>query len=60
MTSKTIPFVTVLIDRDNHERLIERVITSVLEQDKPMVSVEIFVAGGVPTFRTPENISLYC
>jgi hypothetical protein len=54
------PFVTVLIDRDNHERLIERVITSVLEQDKPMVSVEILVAGGVPTFRTPENISLYC
>jgi hypothetical protein len=38
--------VTVLIDRDNHERLIERVITSVLEQDKPMVSVEILVAGG--------------
>ena len=60
MTSKTMPFVTVLIDRDNHERLIERVITSVLEQDKPMVSVEILVAGGVPTFRTPENISLYC
>jgi hypothetical protein len=60
VTSKTIPFVTVLIDRDNHERLIERVITSVLEQDKPMVSVEIVVAGGVPTFRTPENISLYC
>jgi hypothetical protein len=60
VTSKTIPHVTVLIDRDNHERLIKRVITSVLEQDKPMVNVEILVAGGAPTFRAPENISLYC
>ena len=60
MTSKTIPFVTVLIDRDNHERLIERVITSVLEQDMPVDDVEILVAGDAPTVRTPENISLYC
>jgi hypothetical protein len=46
VTPKTIPRVTVLIDRDNHERLIERVITSVLDQDEPMVNVEILVAGG--------------
>jgi hypothetical protein len=60
VTSKTIPFVTLLIDRDNHERLIERVITSVLEQDMPVDDVEILVAGAAPTVRTPENISLYC
>jgi hypothetical protein len=38
--------VTVSIDTYNDERLIERVIISVLEQDKPMVNVEILVVGG--------------
>jgi hypothetical protein len=59
MTAKTIPHVSVLIDMYNHERFIERLITSVLEQGMPMDHVEILVAGGVPMFRSPENISLH-
>ena len=35
--------VSILIDTHNHGRFIERAITSVLEQDLPMVGVEILV-----------------
>jgi glycosyltransferase involved in cell wall biosynthesis len=46
--------VSVLIDTYNHERFIERAITSVLEQDIPMDDVEILVVDDGSTDRTPE------
>ena len=48
--------VSVLIDTYNHERFIERAITSVLEQDMPMDGVEIVVVDDGSTDRTPEII----
>jgi glycosyltransferase involved in cell wall biosynthesis len=48
--------VTVLIDTYNHERFIERAITSVLEQDMPLEDVEILVVDDGSTDRTPELI----
>jgi len=48
--------VTVLIDTYNHERFIERAITSVLEQDMPMGNVEILIVDDGSTDRTPELI----
>ncbi len=50
------PFVTVLIDTYNHERFIERAITSVLEQDMPMDGVEILVVDDGSTDPTPEIV----
>ncbi len=50
------PRVTVLIDTYNHERFIERAITSVLEQDMPMDGVEILVVDDGSTDRTPELV----
>ena len=58
MTAKTRPHMGVLIDTYNHGRFVERVITSILEQDMRMDDVEILVADDAPTLRTPENISL--
>jgi len=46
--------VSVLIDTYNHERFIERAITSVLEQDMPMDGVEILVVDDGSADRTPE------
>ena len=46
--------VSVLIDTYNHERFIERAITSVLEQDMPMDDVEILVVDDGSTDRTSE------
>lgn len=50
------PYVSVLIDTYNHERFIERAITSVLEQDMPMDGVEILVVDDGSTDRTPDLI----
>ena len=48
------PFVSVLIDTYNHERFIERAITSVLEQDISMSDVEVVVVDDGSTDRTPD------
>jgi glycosyltransferase involved in cell wall biosynthesis len=50
------PNVSVLIDTYNHERFIERAITSVLEQDFPMDGVEIIVVDDASTDSTPDII----
>ncbi len=50
------PHVSVLIDTYNHERFIERAITSVLEQDMPMDGIEILVVDDGSTDRTPELV----
>jgi GT2 family glycosyltransferase len=50
------PYVSVLIDTYNHERFIERAITSVLEQDMPMDGVEILIVDDGSTDRTPEIV----
>ncbi len=47
---------TVLIDTYNHERFIERAITSVLDQDIPLDDIEILVVDDGSTDRTPELI----
>jgi glycosyltransferase involved in cell wall biosynthesis len=47
---------TVLIDTYNHERFIERAISSVLAQDMPMEDIEILVVDDGSTDRTPEII----
>jgi glycosyltransferase involved in cell wall biosynthesis len=56
MKAKTIPHVSVLIDTYNHERFIERAITSVLEQDLPMSDFEILVVDDGSTDRTAELV----
>ncbi len=48
--------VTVLIDTYNHERFIERSITSVLDQDMPLDDIEILVVDDGSTDRTPEIV----
>lgn len=53
------PRVTVLIDTYNHERFIERAITSVLEQDIPMDDVEILVVDDGSADRTPEVVRCF-
>jgi glycosyltransferase involved in cell wall biosynthesis len=59
MEAKAIPHVSVLIDTYNHERFIERAITSVLEQDMPMDGVEILVVDDGSTDRTPDIVRRY-
>ncbi len=56
MKANAIPHVSVLIDTYNHEHLIERAITSVLEQDMPMDDVEIIVVDDGSTDRTAEMV----
>jgi glycosyltransferase involved in cell wall biosynthesis len=56
MEAKAIPHVSVLIDTYNHERFIERAITSVLEQDRQMDGVEILVVDDGSTDRTPDIV----
>ena len=48
------PLISVLIDTYNHERFIEKAITSVLEQDFPAGDREIIVVDDGSTDRTPE------
>ena len=47
------PKITVLIDTYNHERFLERAITSVMEQDYPGDEVEILVVDDGSTDSTP-------
>ena len=56
METNNIPRVSVLIDTYNHERFIERAITSVLEQDLPMDGVEILIVDDGSTDRTPDIV----
>ena len=56
METNAIPRVTVLIDTYNHERFIERAISSVLDQDMPMDGVEIIVVDDGSTDRTPDIV----
>jgi glycosyltransferase involved in cell wall biosynthesis len=49
-------FVSVLIDTYNHERFIEKAITSVLGQDRPLDDVEIIVVDDGSTDRTTEIV----
>jgi glycosyltransferase involved in cell wall biosynthesis len=53
MTADFTPRVSVLIDTHNHERFIERALTSVLDQDMPMEGVEILVVDDGSTDGTP-------
>src|SRR5271167_1538342 len=48
------PFVSVLIDTCNHERFIEKAVTSVLEQDFSAAEREILVVDDGSSDRTPE------
>src|SRR5271170_6820100 len=49
-----LPLITALIDTCNHERFIERAISSVLEQDIPQDGLEILVVDDGSTDRTAE------
>jgi len=51
--------VSILIDTHNHGRIIERAITSVLEQDMPMDGVEILVVDDGSADRTPEIVRCF-
>ena len=50
------PLISVLIDTYNHERFIEKAITSVLEQDFPVADREIIVVDDDSGDRTPEIV----
>jgi glycosyltransferase involved in cell wall biosynthesis len=56
MEAKGTPRVTVLIDTCNHERFIERAISSVLEQGMSMDGVEILVVDDGSTDRTADLV----
>lgn len=53
------PKVTVLIDTFNHERFVERAITSAIEQDFPSSEVEILVVDDGSTDSTPEIVERF-
>ncbi len=53
------PKVTALIDTYNHERFVERAITSVLEQDFPSSDVEILVVDDGSTDATPAIVKRF-
>jgi len=48
------PFASILIDTYNHEKYIEKAVTSVLEQDFPTSDREVIVVDDGSTDRTPE------
>lgn len=51
--------ISVLIDTYNHERFIEKAITSVLRQDFPVSDREIIVVDDGSTDRTPEIVQRF-
>jgi cellulose synthase/poly-beta-1,6-N-acetylglucosamine synthase-like glycosyltransferase len=53
------PKVTVLIDTYNHERFVERAITSVIEQDFPPDEMEILVVDDGSTDATPAIVKRF-
>lgn len=53
------PYVTALIDTFNHERFIERAVTSVLEQDFPSSEMEVLVVDDGSTDATPEILARF-
>ena len=53
------PKVTVLIDTYNHERFVERAITSAIEQDFPANDVEILVVDDGSTDATPAIVKRF-
>ena len=53
------PFVSVLIDTYNHEKFIERAITSALEQNFSPADYEILVVDDGSTDRTPEIVKKF-
>jgi len=53
------PFISVLIDTYNHERFIERALTSVLSQDFPAEQREVLVVDDGSTDGTSEVLSKY-
>jgi glycosyltransferase involved in cell wall biosynthesis len=53
------PAVSVIVDTYNHEKFIERAITSVLEQDFPAANVEVLVVDDGSTDRTPEILKKF-
>ena len=53
------PKVTVLIDTYNHERFVERAITSAIEQDFPASDVEILVVDDGSTDATPAIVKRF-
>jgi glycosyltransferase involved in cell wall biosynthesis len=53
------PKVTVLIDTYNHERFVERAITSVIEQDFPPDAMEILVVDDGSTDATPAIVKRF-
>lgn len=53
------PLVTALIDTYNHERFIERAVSSVLEQDVPQEGLEIIVVDDGSTDRTTEIVEKF-
>ncbi|MGA8073219.1 MAG: glycosyltransferase, partial [Candidatus Acidiferrales bacterium] len=53
------PKVTVLIDTYNHERFVERAITSAIEQDFPANEVEILVVDDGSTDSTPTIVKCF-
>lgn len=56
MSGTAKPLLSVLIDTYNHEKYIEQALTSVIEQDFPMLDCEIVVIDDGSTDRTPEIV----
>ena len=55
----TRPYISVLVDTYNHERLIEEALVSVLEQDVAGAEREVIVVDDGSTDRTPEIVGKF-
>ena len=53
------PFVTVIVPMRNEERRIDRCIESILRQDYPRDRMELIIADGMSTDRSPEIVREY-
>jgi glycosyltransferase involved in cell wall biosynthesis len=53
------PYITALIDTFNHQRFIERAVSSALEQDFPPTEMEILVVDDGSTDTTPEILARF-